>query len=318
MTAVDALGRAFGLYRRTAMSRSAIVLVLANVIPLVGVVFFGWSLLTILVLYWVENGIVGLWNVLKIALAQGSILPTVVDMPDAAARAATRSPEQAASLQAAWRQMRSGQTQPVADASTAASPLSGSIGAVGRLGIALFFAVHYGIFWLGHGFFVLFALPQFGLMRSPSSAPCFVELPGGFFPPPGPGFPPFPGSGVECAASPFGEVLWGSVGLAALALFLSHGASFLFNYVGRGEYRTTSPARQMGAVYGRVVVLHLTIIFGAMVVAFLGSPLGALLVLIVLKTVFDLTLHLREHRNAARSPASAREVAAAGPPPTPA
>jgi Family of unknown function (DUF6498) len=307
MTAVDAMGRAFGLYRRTAMSRSAIVLVVANVIPLVGVVFFGWSLLTILVLYWVENGIVGLLNVPKILFSQGSLMPAIPDMPDAAARAATASPEQAASLQAAWRQMRDNRAQLVAGpggATTRAgplpTPLSSPLAVAGRLGLALFFAVHYGIFWLGHGFFVLFALPQFGLMRSSSPGPCFDGLSGGSLSPPAPGFPPFPGSGVECAASPFGEVLWGSVGLAALALFLSHGASFLFNFVGRGEYRTTSPARQMGAVYGRVVVLHLTIIFGAMVVAFLGSPLGALLVLIVLKTAFDLTLHLREHRNAAR------------------
>jgi hypothetical protein len=57
--------------------------------------------------------------------------------------------------------------------------------------------------------------------------------------------------------------------------------------------------RQMGAPYARVVVLHVTIIFGAFVVAFLGSPIGALLVLVVLKAAFDLGLHLREHRAAA-------------------
>jgi hypothetical protein len=43
------------------------------------------------------------------------------------------------------------------------------------------------------------------------------------------------------------------------------------------------------------VVLHLTIIFGAMAVAFLGAPITALVVLVVLKTAFDLRLHLREH-----------------------
>ena len=68
---VETLGRGFGLYRRTAVTRSAIALVIANAIPLVGVLFFGWSLITILVLYWVENGIVGFWNIPKIALARG-------------------------------------------------------------------------------------------------------------------------------------------------------------------------------------------------------------------------------------------------------
>ena len=92
---------------------------------------------------------------------------------------------------------------------------------------------------------------------------------------------------------PFGQLLWSNVAIAGVALFLSHGASFLFNYIGRGEYLTASPTRQMGAPYGRVVVLHLTILFGAFAVAFLGSPVGALLILVGLKTALDLGLHRR-------------------------
>ncbi|HEX5013490.1 MAG TPA: DUF6498-containing protein [Candidatus Limnocylindrales bacterium] len=57
-----------GRYRSTA---SLVGLLIANAIPLVGVLFFGWSLITILVLYWLENCIVGLWNVPRIALARG-------------------------------------------------------------------------------------------------------------------------------------------------------------------------------------------------------------------------------------------------------
>ncbi|MES1239846.1 MAG: DUF6498-containing protein, partial [Chloroflexota bacterium] len=101
---VETLGRAVEAYRRTATSRSAILLVAANLIPLVGVLLFGWSLWTILVLYWVENGIVGLWNVLRILLAQGAILPKVVPpIPDDAALAATGwDPGRAATLRATW------------------------------------------------------------------------------------------------------------------------------------------------------------------------------------------------------------------------
>ena len=83
--------------------------------------------------------------------------------------------------------------------------------------------------------------------------------------------------------------------IAAGALFLSHGASFFLNYLGKREYLTTSPIRQMFAPYGRVVVLHLTILIGAFAVAILGAPIGALVVLVVLKTAFDLRLHLRQH-----------------------
>ena len=85
-------------------------------------------------------------------------------------------------------------------------------------------------------------------------------------------------------------VLYGAIGLA-----VSHGISFWFNYIGRGEYRRVSSARLMAAPYARVVVLHLTIIIGAFVSVFLGSPVGALIVLVLLKTGLDLALHRREH-----------------------
>ena len=47
------------------------ILIAVNALPLVGVLLWGWNLWSILVLYWLENGIVGLLNVGKIALAQG-------------------------------------------------------------------------------------------------------------------------------------------------------------------------------------------------------------------------------------------------------
>ena len=167
--------------------------------------------------------------------------------------------------------------------------LLGRLGGVAHTVLAVFFVIHYGLFWLVHGIFV-FAIPTFvGAMRPACLAgPPFL-----------PGFPEDPGFGAAGAcASPFGEVVWSNVAIAAVALFLSHGASFLLNYVGRREYLTTSPLRQMYAPYGRVVVLHMTIIFGAIFAAFLGAPIVALIVLIVLKTALDLRLHLREHREA--------------------
>lgn len=291
---VDTLGRAWDLYRRTATTRSAILLLVANLIPLIGVLFFGWSLLTILVLYWLENGIVGLWNVPKIILAQGSVMPTIPDLPDAAARAVTGSPEDAARFQEQWRRTQAAQAALNSEGGTAPPARPGILGpragarlsAIPRTGLAIFFAFHYGMFWFVHGLFV-FALPAFGGEGfgggSFNSDMCLDQS----------GFP------IECVTSgSFGDVVWSSVLIGGIALFLSHGASFFLNYLGRGEYLSASPSGQMAAVYGRVVVLHLTIIFGAMIVSFLGAPIGALLVLVVLKTAFDLALHLRERRRA--------------------
>ena len=286
---VETLRRGFGLYRRTAFTRSAVALVIANAIPLVGVLFFGWSLITILVLYWIENGIVGFWNIPKIALAQGSIVPPLPDMPPAAARAATLSDEQAESLQAAWKRAQELQAQGLTAAGS--SPVLARFSMVPRAGLAVFFLVHYGIFWLVHGIFV-FAMPTFAGMAN-GSAGCTAPI----FPEPGE-FPEGINAVAGVCASSFGEIAWGSVLIGAAALFLSHGASFLLNYIGNGEYLRTSAPRQMGAAYGRVIVLHLTIIFGAFVVAFIGAPIGALLVLVGLKTAFDLTLHRREHTGA--------------------
>ena len=292
---VETVGRAVGLYRRTALTRSAIVLIIANAIPIIGVLFFGWSLITILVLDWVENGIVGFWNVPKIALARGSFIPRLPDMPDAAARAATLTPDQAASLQANWRRAQALQLIKAAAGPTqggASNPVLARFDLIPRAGLAIFFLVHYGVFWLVHGIFV-FTLPMFSGIGTGSfgsngacDSPVFPE----------PGEIPAPiGDAAGCAASAFGEVAWGPVLIGAAALFLSHGASFLLNYVGSGEYLRTSAPKQMGSAYGRVVVLHLTILLGGFVVAFLGAPIGALIVLVVLKTAFDLSLHRREH-----------------------
>jgi len=43
-----------------------VALGIANVVPLVGVLAFGWDLSSILVMYWIEAGVVGLVNVLRI------------------------------------------------------------------------------------------------------------------------------------------------------------------------------------------------------------------------------------------------------------
>src|SRR5438105_3002112 len=99
-----------------ALPGSAAVLVAANLVPLVGVLLFGWSLATILVLYWAESGVVGLLNIPKILLARGDL--------------------------------RVGR----GDVSLALPMLDGSGGLLLRLFLSVFFLVHYGIFWLAHGF----------------------------------------------------------------------------------------------------------------------------------------------------------------------
>ncbi len=141
-----------------------------------------------------------------------------------------------------------------------------SVNAMARAGVATFFCVHYGIFWFVHGVFVL-ALPAFGAIGGSSD---IVD-------------------GMKPAA-----ILVALVALVALVI--SHGVSFWFNYLGHGEYRTANPMTQMYVPYGRLVVLHVTIIVGAIAISFFGAPAIVVAILVGLKTLLDLGFHLAEHR----------------------
>lgn len=189
------------------------VLVVANLVPLFGVLFWGWDVATILIAYWLENGVIGLLNIPKIMLAARG------------------------------------------------TPVIGPV-------MSGFFALHYGGFWIGHGIFVFLI------------AGIAARGPLGFF----------------FGFDPVGNVVRDpQVLLIALLLFLSHGISFFFNYVGRREYVSTTPMKQMFQPYGRLVILHITIIFGAFAVIGLGQPVALVALLVILKTGVDLLFHLREH-----------------------
>lgn len=52
-------------YRIGSSVGAVATLIAANLVPLVGVLWFGWNVWTVLTIYWLENGIVGLFNILK-------------------------------------------------------------------------------------------------------------------------------------------------------------------------------------------------------------------------------------------------------------
>ena len=216
------MDRLLAWYRVGSSHGALAALIIANLIPLVGVLFFGWSVWNILVIYWLENGIVGVINVLKMSTAAGE---------DAQGMSATFTVN----------------GQPAT--------------AMTKAALIPFFLVHYGIFWFVHGIFVL-------------TLPAFLSLT----------------SDVPMQLT-FGPVLF-----AAIALAVSHGLSFWWNFLHGGEYRRVTPAGLMFAPYRRLVALHLTIIFGAMAVMFTGAPAAAVAILVGIKTAIDVGLHVTEHR----------------------
>ena len=79
------------------------------------------------------------------------------------------------------------------------------------------------------------------------------------------------------------------------ALFISHGISFVDNFLGRREYEDTTMKVLMTAPYNRIIVMQLALIFGGWIILLLKSPVPALALLIVLKTALDFTAHRKEH-----------------------
>ncbi len=243
--------RLLAWYRVGSSYAAVAALILANLVPLVGVLWFGWDVWGILIIYWLENGIYGLFNVLKMRRSEG------LEDGSSASGAATRRRLNGFKING--------------------RPPSGS----GTAALVPFFIMHYGIFWVVHGLFVLL-LPAFGAMGA-DDAPDF-------------------GTTLNPLAILF----------VVVCLFISHGVSYRLNYIGRGEYLGTTAAQQMFAPYGRLVVLHITIIFGAILIGMTGAPAAAIVVLVLLKIVLDLGLHLAEHRNAPNATTASsggREVA---------
>ena len=81
-----------------------------------------------------------------------------------------------------------------------------------------------------------------------------------------------------------------------LGLFASHGISYWKNFLEGAEYKRVTANDLMMRPYGRMVVMHVTIILGGWAVGAAGTPVAALAVLVVLKIGMDLIGHLRERK----------------------
>lgn len=152
---------------------------------------------------------------------------------------------------------------------------------LGKLFMIPFFMVHFGGFTGIHGIFVLTMFGKSdGDFMHRTSWPCFFAF-------------------IQVLLNVVREafsIMTPEMRLGILALFGSHGISFVYNYLIKGEYARTNPGKLMGAPYARVVVMHVAIIAGGFVLVALKSPAVLLLVLVVLKTFVDVKLHFYEHR----------------------
>jgi len=156
-----------------------------------------------------------------------------------------------------------------------------------RIFPAAFFVLHYGGFCGGHGLFILFLFgnKEFNPFPGDNAWPClliFLQL-------------------LINVIRQLLTVLPRDMLLILTGLFISHGIGFVNNYLLNGEYLTAKTKNIMGEPYPRIVVLHIAIIFGAFLTMALDSPIALLVVLIILKTAFELSWHLK-HRSIIQKP----------------
>jgi hypothetical protein len=189
-------------------SPSGLALIAANLVPLAGVLFFGWDLASVIVLFWAESAVIGFYTALKMAV----------------------------------------------------------VGKFAALAMVPFFIGHFGGFMALH-FLLIYEL--------------FVR-----------------GAFARGPAPPAGQALvavFGPLWLSLAALFISHGVSFVDNFLGRREYAGATMKGLMMAPYGRIMVMQIALIFGGWIILLLKSPVPALALLIVFKTALDFTAHRKEH-----------------------
>lgn len=188
---------------------SILLLVLANLIPVFGVLLWDWDIFYLMFVFWCENVIIGIYGIAKIVV-------------------------------------------------------SGE-GFANRVFLPVFFSVHYGGFMAGH---ILFLTSLFLADADKVD-----------------------GSIVATLTVVLNKVGW----LAILALFISHGWSFINNFLATEERHHLTPQQAMAAPYKRMVVTHVAIIASGFLVTKLGEPLVGLLMLVAMKVALDVFFHRREH-----------------------
>ena len=196
---------------------SITALVVANLLPLVGVLLWDWDVFLLLLLFWCENVIIGLFGIARLIVA--------------------------------------GKTENVAEG----------------LFLPLFFLAHYGGFMFGH-FMVLF-----GMYSSHAEETGQLADPIDFY-----------SVAIE-------NLNW----VAIVALFISHGWSFIENYMGKLEYEKLTPGQAMALPYRRMMITHVALILGGFFLIEQGQPLAGLIVLVLMKIALDVVFHRKEHERIA-------------------
>lgn len=155
------------------------------------------------------------------------------------------------------------------------APIEGRVRRVfGKLIVIPIFVVHFGIFTMIHGvfIFILFGGPRYHNA-----------------------IPPHPATVLQAIRD---TGIW----FAVFAVVISHGVTFIWNFLLDGEYKNVPLWDLVRQPYARVLVLHIVVFLTALALSRGHTPLYGLVLLVLLKTVADLMSHNAERRRFAGPP----------------
>lgn len=138
-------------------------------------------------------------------------------------------------------------------------------GLLGSVFLSAFFVVHYGLFCLVHGTFLV-GFASFSNPQAIENVP-FADFEGIFR------------YGLQSGL----HVDWIIYAIIAFQVL-----AFLVEFLWKGEWKRSSPDKEMMAPYGRIIVLHIGIFAGAGALVLLGQPMVGVLALVVFRAIWGL------------------------------
>jgi len=235
-------------------------LLAANILPIIMAIMFGWDVGDVVIFYWWENLIIGLWVIPRLLMAKSNHTQLLKQPGESRFNASRAMPNNGMQYE--------------------------------KILIIPFFCFHYFFFCFVHGIFVHTIARGLFNGTTGASLPFDTSTGDNWL---GPLVViPFL---YQLLANSLQSLSTG--GLVAVAgLLISHGISFFRNFIGHGEYLKSHVMFEMFRPYPRIVVLHLGIIIGGIATMLFGSPLILVIILMIGKTLLDAKLHLFSHGGA--------------------
>jgi len=141
-----------------------------------------------------------------------------------------------------------------------ANAKSSEINLAMKIFLVPFFMIHYGGFMLGHLAFI-FAISSMNKGAFPSLIEAIL-----------------------------------TVLVSTISLLVSHGISFYTHYIKEKEYERAAAPVIMMSPYGRIIVMHITILFGGFLIMATQLPIALISLFIILKVFVDIRAHRAEHK----------------------